>query len=68
LSLLDVELDRLPFLQQLHFAGRLATDRPRRPKTRWVTLVRVPEPSITPNRILAASTGLGSLVGRVVGA
>ena len=50
------------------FAGSPCTDRPRRPATCWVTLASLPEPSISVNRILAASTGLGSLVGRVVGA
>src|SRR5215203_7366755 len=49
------------------FAVRLTTDRPPRPKTHWLALVCVPDPSIPPNRILAASTGLGSLVGRVLG-
>jgi hypothetical protein len=47
---------------------RLATDRPRRPKTRWVTWFVSRGRRLPPNRILAASTGLGSLVGRVVGA
>ena len=57
----------LPSLPRLHLRVRLAPTA-RRPTTRWVILVCLPEPSISANQILAASTGLGSLVGRVVGA
>jgi hypothetical protein len=49
------------------FAVRRATDRPQA-EDPLGDLVRLPGPSITSDRILAASTGLGSLVGRVVGA